>query len=172
MNEWSVYVQVAAAVDGDPADETAALQNELDELDLDAVVGGPSDGYGAQLTIVAADARAAADRAMEALRVAAETAGLPEGSIVRLEVMTVDELDRDLARPQVPPLISPTEAAEIVGVTRQRVSQFARTHPDWPMPVLRTASGPLYHEAAVRRFSETYDRTPGPKGRDVSARAG
>jgi hypothetical protein len=47
------------------------------------------------------------------------------GQIERLEVLTTDEYDRRSDDVPVPSLVGATEAAEIIGVKRQRIQQMA-----------------------------------------------
>lgn len=60
-----------------------------------------------------------------------------------------------------PPYMGLTEAGEELGVTRQRVAQLAESHPDFPKPVDRIRSGPIFTAVSIRKFSAGWDRTPG-----------
>jgi len=52
-------------------------------------------------------------------------AGMPSWPSVRGEATRQDVLDEDNARPTLPELVSAPEAAEILGVSPQRVHEFA-----------------------------------------------
>lgn len=49
------------------------------------------------------------------------------GQIERFEVLTTDEFDRRADDVDMPDLVGATEAADIIGITRQRVQQMAET---------------------------------------------
>ncbi|MGH2769000.1 MAG: hypothetical protein ACRDJF_00515 [Actinomycetota bacterium] len=74
----------------------------------------------------------------------------------------MDELTREVDRPNFTPLVGVTELARILGVSRQRASELARSR-TFPKPLANLASGPVWAEDAVRSFSKTWNRRPGPK---------
>lgn len=45
-------------------------------------------------------------------------------------------------------------AAEELGVTRQRLHQLHRDHPDFPDPLYQLRTGPLWARAAVTTFAD------------------
>ncbi|MBI4935848.1 MAG: hypothetical protein HY828_18355 [Actinobacteria bacterium] len=82
-------------------------------------------------------------------------------TVVNVEVQRADHLDAELARPVLPALVGITEAAEILGVTRQRAHAIAQ-QPRFPRPVAELASGPVYLEHAVRAFADQPRRAGRP----------
>lgn len=77
----------------------------------------------------------------------------PDGwELVGIELRRADLLEADLDIPPLPPLAGISEAAEILGVTRQRAHAMAQTA-GFPPPVADLASGPVYLEHAVRSFA-------------------
>lgn len=54
-----------------------------------------------------------------------------------------------------------SEVGELLGVSRQRVHQLHREHPDFPPPLVLVSMGPLWDEAAVEKFAQVWDRRPG-----------
>ena len=80
--------------------------------------------------------------------------------IVDVEVQRADHQDAQLATPVIPPLVGVSEAAEILGVTRQRAHTMAATSTGFPTPVAELASGPVFLELAVRAFA-AIPRRPG-----------
>jgi hypothetical protein len=76
--------------------------------------------------------------------------------IVRAEVRTDAELDAELARPTYPEVVGVAEAAEILGVSRQRASKLLERLD----PVARLAAGPIWRADAVRTFGAV-QRRPG-----------
>jgi predicted DNA-binding transcriptional regulator AlpA len=91
----------------------------------------------------------------------AAACGLPTRPVTRIEVVREDIRDAELKRPTLPELVSGPEAAEILGVSRQRVHQLAHQHPDFPAPTYRLGVGSLWFRAAVERFTRDWERKPG-----------
>lgn len=79
---------------------------------------------------------------------------------VALYVQTEQDRQADLIQPTVPELVSLTEIGKMLDVTKQRAGQLA-ARADFPPPVVRLASGPLYAKAAVEQFVKTWTRKTG-----------
>jgi hypothetical protein len=178
---WTVTIEAAGTdpAGTDPADLTTfpdAIDALVDGLhDHGGAVSSSTDStrYGATFTWNAPAIRQAAllghmndaadETAHDALhyfRAAAERAGLPAWPIVRLEVVTWSEMDAELEQPTIPELVGVGEIAEIIGVTQQRASKLAR-RPDFPEPVARLRSGPVWARPSLNRFVADWDRKPG-----------
>lgn len=82
-------------------------------------------------------------------------AGFPQWPVVRVEAVREEVLAEELERPTLPPLVSGPEAAEILGVTRQRLHQLAMSS-RFPKPLYELGAGKLWHRAAIERFAETW----------------
>lgn len=171
MSDWTIYLETAGDA---PAITDEQLEHLVDELaDHGGVVTGTPEAvtdtrYGATFTVAAADAPAAAERATAVFNGAARRAGLPVQPIVHLEVETVDETDRELARP-TPRLVGIAELAELLGVTRQRASAL-QTRAGFPTPAAVLKSGPVWQLRDIAGFRRTWARTPGrPKTRTEGA---
>lgn len=156
MTEWSVLVEAvaprrAARLD---TDDLGPVDRFVDELVAHhgSVTFGP-DSYSGRITVDAGSAEAAAQDASYFVQSAARVAGLPSWPIAVLEVTRDDVLEAELARPQVPALVGLTEAAAIVGVTKQRMGQLRRDDVDCPLPIAELASGPVFIEDAVARYA-------------------
>lgn len=54
-----------------------------------------------------------------------------------------------------------SEVGALLGVSRQRVHQLHREHPDFPPPLVQVSMGLLWDEAAVEKFAQLWDRRPG-----------
>ncbi|MHB2024528.1 MAG: hypothetical protein ACYCO3_14575 [Mycobacteriales bacterium] len=165
MDEYSVAIEAEGPDPSVDVDATS-LGLFLDKMGSmsPAASGGPGS-WGAQVTVAAHSPLAAARAALEVVNDAARCVGLPDWPVVRVEAVRADALARDLARPNIPELVSPVEAAEILGVSRQRVHQLAHSHYRFPRAFLELGSGPVYLADAIRSFGETWDRRPGrPKG--------
>lgn len=137
--------------------------------DLHGAVEGDGRGWSATVTVDATDPDAARDAAMPRLVGAAAMAGLPLEQVTRVEVAREDVRDAELERPTMPDLVSGPEAAEILGVTRQRLHQLATNNPRFPAPAYKLGVGMLWHRAAVERFAAE-DRPPGRPPADASSR--
>lgn len=104
--------------------------------------------------VEASTLRQAVDGGMRQVR---EATGTPA---VGLQVQTEQDRQADLLQPAVPELVSLTEIGRMLNVTKQRAGQLA-ARPDFPQPVVRLASGPLYAKAAVGQFEKTWVRQTG-----------
>jgi hypothetical protein len=90
-------------------------------------------------------------------------------NIVRLEVLTFDEHDADLAQPVIPELVGVAELAELLGVSTQRASEL-RSRAGFPAPTVTLRSGPVWVRANVEHFAETWARKPG-RPRNITVEA-
>jgi hypothetical protein len=116
--------------------------------------------YGVDLSVLADAAAEATDIAVAAFETAVKEIGLPEWPIVKLGVITEAELDASLATSNFPTLLGVSELADLLGVSKQRASELARTA-SFPSPVATLASGPVWVEHAVVRYLEEWERRPG-----------
>lgn len=134
-----------------------------------AEVGGVAAGtVGARelettLTVTAADLPAAAERAI------ARITELVAGEIIAVEAMTIAEADRRLAAP-APEFVGVAEVAELLGVSRQRVVQLA-ARDDFPTPVARLASGPVWRKGDLSTFADGWQRKAGRPRKMIAAPA-
>ena len=116
--------------------------------------------YGARMSIEAQSPAAAATEASRLPAGAAIDADLPHWETIRVEAVREDVLDEDLAAPQLPDLVSGPEAAEMNGVTPQRVHALA-IGKQFPVPAIDRPHLKLWFRAAIERFAEGWDRKPG-----------
>lgn len=84
---------------------------------------------------------------------------------VGLRVRTEEDYARDAERATLPPLVAATDAAELLGVSRQRVHQLARDNPRFPEPVLTLGTGPVWTEDAILNFDRNWERKNGRPAR-------
>jgi len=54
--------------------------------------------------------------------------------------------------------IGTAETAELLGVSKQRVSELAKTHADFPKPIKRLKSGPVYDRAEIVQWESNWER--------------
>lgn len=83
------------------------------------------------------------------------------GEVVSAEVKDEDLHAEEAVRPDTPELLAATDVAELLGVSRQRVHQLAREHPQFPAPYARLGSGPIWSRPAVEAFARAWTRKPG-----------
>lgn len=58
-------------------------------------------------------------------------------------------------------LVSASEVAEILGVSRQRVHQLIRAYDDFPKPEAELAVGRIWRREAVAKWATDHPRKPG-----------
>lgn len=102
------------------------------------------------------------EAAVAGLRAAAGTEGL---RLTRLLVQSTADFVAEHAHPSPLnlDLIGVTEIAGELGVSRQRAGKLAED-PDFPAPVLRTATGRLYTRNSVKAFQQRWTATRNPRG--------
>ncbi|MGH8825173.1 MAG: helix-turn-helix transcriptional regulator [Jiangellaceae bacterium] len=122
---------------------------------LDATVAAiPGRGFTVMLHEPADDPITAATKAARrSRRVVADD---PTG----IEALTDVEYERQALEPNVPEIVSAAEAADILGVSRQRLHQLRR-HPRFPAPLYELRTGPLWTRDAIEWFVGVWERKPG-----------
>jgi len=154
---WTAVIEAA----GEPG---RVVDDDLDCLvellhDAGGAVSGSQDGsrYGATFTIdrVVLDPEAATHLALQQFNTAVNAAGLPSLPIVHCEVMTHEELDRELERPVTPAIAGIAEISAILGVSKQRANQLTR-RPDFPEPIADLAAGRFWNRDHLNRFVEAW----------------
>jgi hypothetical protein len=157
--EWAVSVE--AAFDG------PLYASAIDDLyDFLAPYGGALavDDRSIRATLTVSDEAAdpfdAACRGRDLLMKGLDQVGLQPRGWLMVEAITADEQDRRLAEPTVPELVGVSEVAQLLNVSRQRASELARAA-NFPTPVARLASGPVWARMTLDRFVESWNRAPG-----------
>lgn len=134
----------------------------MDELTSYAPSGSiDPDGLAGAITI-AVEATSFDDALSSALGAgrAALQQFIPTASVIGVELVDSDALDRELDRPLFPEVVGFAEIADMAGVSRQRARAF-RNSPGFPAPVIETAQGPLMAKAAVQHWVENRNTRPG-----------
>ena len=72
-----------------------------------------------------------------------------------------EDYDAEATRPDTPELLSAADVADVLDVSRQRVHQLATSHPRFPEPYARLATGPIWTLPVIEHFRDTWDRRPG-----------
>ena len=158
MTSWTARVEWAGALPAD--DRLDALIDALAPVH-GAVGSEREDGRSsAHITYEAKTLRMATDEAMRLVTAALRSAGVPF-ALAGVEVLDTATADARLEDPSVPHLVSAPQIAELAGVSRERVRQWAALA-DFPAPV--TDVGERYQfwaEPTVSRWLATHDRSPG-----------
>ena len=169
-SEWySVHMEARASadalnlmVDEDAAD---ALMDLLDDHD-----GAVSTGTGvweATISVRAVNAWEATSSGSVLIEKLADKAGIPDWPAVRVDVVRQDVLEAENMRPTLPELVSGPEAAEILGVSPQRLRQLADGHASFPEPMYELRAGKLWLKDAIEAFDRRWDRKPGRPRRSL-----
>jgi hypothetical protein len=172
MNEWSVAVTVEphrpgseAVPDGQVADLAEALADHAPAI---------STGR-AELTLriawKATDAGAAVAGAVPAILDALRHAGWRDPLVRKLEVTHWMLFEEELQEATYPDLVGISEIAELLGTSRQRASELARS-PKFPAAHAELAAGPVWLRPNITRFIQHWDRRPGRPRAKTSAHVG
>jgi predicted DNA-binding transcriptional regulator AlpA len=163
MTWWSVLVEAKGPAGASGAEDDEVLGDFIDVLTpLHPSVGASPSSWTARVLVEAPDPVTAATAATEAVCGAAVAVGLPDWPLSRVEAVDEDVLAIELEEPSLPELLGATEAAALLGVSRQRLHQL-RADGRFPSPLLELASGPIWMRAAVEAFLESWDRRSGRK---------
>jgi hypothetical protein len=165
-------VQIEARADGAGELGQEALDAFADTAEpYEAVVTGGSRSWSARIRVEASGAADGAALGAALVNLLAKQAGLPSWPIVRAAAVREDVYDEDLhaelARPSLPELVSGPEAAEILGVSVQRVHQLAVEHADFPAPAYKLRAASLWLRPAIVNFGERWDRRRGRPRKDT-----
>jgi hypothetical protein len=170
MTAWfSVHVQ-ARAPDGAPH---AVIDDAADRLmdmlsEHDGIVASGDGQWDVTISLEEPDPVRAAAVAAALVETLAARAGMPPWPTVRIEAVREDVLEEENARPTLPDLVSTPEAAEILGVSAQRLRELAGRW--FPKPVYTLKAGKLWLRDAIEEFGQRWDRKPGRPDRSALVR--
>ncbi len=172
-SDWySIHMEARASADAQflTVDEDAAdiLTDLLEEHD--GVVSAGTGTWDATISVQAANAWEATGSGLDVIEKLADKAGMPNWPAVRVDVLRQDVLEAENRRPTLPELVSGPEAAEILGVSPQRLRQLADGHASFPEPMYDLRAGRLWLKDAVEAFDRRWDRKPGRPRRSATAR--
>jgi hypothetical protein len=161
---WSVFVRAQ----GDDPDGRVVTGERLEAFAArlgahHGVVGG-GGSYDAQLSLEGDNVAEVVTAALAVFAEARAAVGLPVWPFVELEVKTEALLDAELSKPTFPEVVGATEAARMLGVSRQRLYQLAERD-DFPPPMVQLAAGPVWLTDSIRAFERSWDRRPGRRAR-------
>lgn len=160
---YSVHVEarppvgtVDLTVDEEAADELMTLLEEHD-----GIVSARTGSWDATVSVEAGSAWEATGQGATFVEKMACKAGMPTWPIVRAEAVRQDVLEAENARPTLPELVSVPEAAQILGVSQQRVRELAGTNSSFPEPMYELRTGKLWLRDAIDKFAQRWERKPG-----------
>lgn len=163
VNTWSVLVTRT----GDEAllprsEDTVQPFSDLAEFlgEYGAAVSHARGRYSVRLALEAPSAELAVSEAMKIVGTFGEKAGLPSWPFVDVRATAWPEFERSLDAPTFPNVLGVSELAQLLGVSRQRVSELARRS-HFPKPFAELAAGPIWLEPTIRRFVSEWERRPG-----------
>lgn len=159
---WSIEVELGAS---NVSDDTVEELHEHLADHSPAVGTAPSGNLSARIFVEAGTARQAADSALKEVTAAAKQAGINH-TVVGIELVTEEELDRRLNEPAVPELVGVSEIAAMFGVGRQRAAQVVQRE-DFPPAVARLKAGPVFIKWQVEAFEKRWDRRGGRPAKPV-----
>lgn len=158
MSEWTVAVTVGGPSLPGPLDEqVAAIAARLSSLAPTIAVS--LDAVTVRLAVEGHDAGDVVKRGVEEVRDAFESVGWPS-DVREVEATEWSFFEEKLAEPTYPELVGITEIAALLGTSRQRASELARSS-RFPAPLAELAAGPVWFQPTVARFIEEWDRKPG-----------
>ena len=170
MTEWSVEVDLEVEVgEGEEAEDRIDALLEILEPRSPAV-SYQARWLSARFIVDERRAKDAAWRGLEVINVALKKAGFnPPGDALRFEAESLEALANRVDESNAHELIGVSELAELLTVSRQRASELARSA-DFPAPVARLQSGPVWRKTAVARYVGHWERKPGRPPRELTER--
>ncbi len=161
MTYYSVVIETRDN-DGSPLTEDAFRAFAAAVQPFDGVTGFGDESWSARLSVEADSTAGAVALGAALVTSLAGQAGLPAWPVVCAEAVREDVLDEDLARPQLPELVSAAEAAVILGIPEQQMHKVAAGLPGFPAPAYRLRTGNLWLRPAIVGFAEGWDRGAEP----------
>jgi hypothetical protein len=140
----------------DAADELMALLE-----DHGGVVSSGTGTWSATISAQAADAVEAVAYGSTLIEKMAAKADMPTWPVIRAEAVRQDVLDAENSRPTLPELVSAPEAADILGVSPQRLHELVMGKAEFPEPMYELRTGKLWLRHAIEEFGRHRERKPG-----------
>lgn len=165
--EWSVLIETKAP-DQTETDRDAilGLLGDFGDLlvDYGAAAGGDERGWDVRLSVETDNSPDAAASAIEIggriVSKAANTVGLPEWPIVRIEAREADTFYAQLEVSNFTDFLGTSEVCAELGVSRQRLHQLRQSE-RFPLPVANLAATPLWVRSTLDSFLAGRKRKPG-----------
>jgi len=169
MKEWSVQIEAFAPKDKrgslDPDDNRVGdLLDALAEWGAVASVGLTE--WAVRLTVEADSIGKAVSQAQAIVLDEVHRCRWPAWEVERIEAIEADRLGAQLEVSNFPDIVGPGEAAEILGVSRQRVHELRSTG-QFPRPMVELGIGAVWLRATIESFGEHRARKPGRRPKTV-----
>jgi len=155
QTRWQATVRFAHDATKITEDQLDTLMAELPGYGIAAVSLTWMD---VDLTVDASTLRQATETALRLARSAYDTAFGHASDPTRIAVLAEADHLAELARPKQEELAGIAEVAELLGVSKQRAGEVARTHPDFPEAIANLAAGPVYTRASIEAFEKRWER--------------
>ncbi|MDI6105927.1 hypothetical protein QLQ12_45895 [Actinoplanes sp. NEAU-A12] len=130
------------------------------------------DNYEIRLVfdVVAPTLRLATDAALKVARAEYAAAFGDPGNSRGIEVTEMEVYLHRISHPRRLDLVGLTEISEMLGVSKQRAAEIAKTNADFPPSLANPAMGPVYSRESVSAFEANWDRkrTGRPRQADSS----
>jgi hypothetical protein len=173
MKEWSVLVEAFAPA-GDPgvAEESEEVLGRLVDLlePFAGAVSGNSTTWSAQIAMHGESAAQAIEQAIATVRAAARQSGFPDWPIEHVEAEEWGRFAASLEVSNFPDIVGPSEAVEILGVSRQRLHEL-RSNGQFPRPMVELGIGAIWLRSTIESFNRHRARKPGRRPMDVTKAA-
>lgn len=165
---WTAHFAVTK--DGGLADAELVAFHEAFPPEVGVAVASGGDAsaplnVAATFTVEAADTAEAFSVAHSIFREALEKAGVSPWLNGRGEVVPAVFADAEMEQAG-PELVGVREVAELLGVSKQRVDQL-RQREDFPKPLARLASGPVWDALMLTHFLAGWERKSGRPPREL-----
>jgi hypothetical protein len=159
VSTWNVNLEF------DGVDVSSGVDDQIDTLfetllPLAPVASFEPGRLGVGVTVEDTTPEGALRRAKKAVAPAMLRSRFGRGHLVGVEMYTNEELDRRNAIPNYPEVVGVAEVAEMLGVSKQRVSELARSK-RFPSALYELAAGPVWVKPAIERFADAWERKPG-----------
>lgn len=172
VSEWSVALEVTMRPESVDPERVFDLIELLDKHHPGAA-SFTRDGstVGVSLYVEAPDPPRALLAGRDALVAALRNLGVRGPRLMRAEVRPWSQLEAELERRNVPELVGVAELAEILGVSKQRVSELARLE-HFPRPLVELKAGPVWARESIGNFLGEWRRQPGRPAKSATASGG
>lgn len=172
MTTFHVHLELETAMPvHDPAYLELAERLEGWDASVGAGTWAGTDGVAVSVAVDADDWQAAQAQTLDAVTAAVTASGIQATETIEMRVLRWVEFEAETMAPNYPDLVGAVEAAELLEVSRQRVHQLLRQHPDFPAPLYQLrGTGPLWTRAGIQAFARRWERKPGRPARAAAAR--
>jgi hypothetical protein len=129
-----------------------------------AVASYSAASVAVRLSVEATSAVTAADQAVGLVVTAAEDPSVQPSEVAKLEIMKEEALEASLRQRNFPTLLGVAEVANVLEVSKQRVSELRRT-PSFPPPITQLRAGPVWLEDTITGYLRSWKRQGGRPAR-------